>query len=289
MGGATHIDLRFTIRVQLPILPSVNRPTDLPSAFESLQSLRFAADRRRFVLTVVLAVMPTAAYVVSDAILAMGDPRLASPLLLLRLGGFALAALLILAVLRLRDAGRFGIVLTLGSSLAAALTVAAHALRPANTLSPFFFDLFLLICLYWIHPARWRAQMFPAGLLTAGVFALLALHSDGTLIVERIAIVTTFAAANVLGVMTGRAREVAERREEEYVEQEHLARETLTETLLELRVLRAILPICSHCRRVRDEHGAWAGLEEYIRRHTDSEFSHGICPDCAEQHLADVG
>ena len=99
---------------------------------------------------------------------------------------------------------------------------------------------------------------------------------------------TIFAAANVLGAMTGRAREVAERHEEDYVEQERIARETLTEALLELRVLREILPICSHCRRVRDEHGAWAGLEEYVRHHTDAEFSHGICPDCAEQHLANA-
>lgn len=266
----------------------VTKPSHRADAAESLTGLRFAADRRRFVLTVALAVSPVVSYAVSDAVLAGADAAVFSPLLVVRLGSFALAALLVAAVLRLRDPVTFATVLTLGSCLAAVLAVAAHALRPTDTLSPFFFDLFLLVCLYWIHPTRWRVQALAAGLLTAGVFALLALHTDGSLVVERIAIVTIFAATNVLGITAGRAREEAERREEAYVEQERVAREMLTETLIELRVLRDILPICSHCRRVRDEHGAWAGLEEYVRRHTDSQFSHGICPDCAERHLSGV-
>jgi hypothetical protein len=45
--------------------------------------------------------------------------------------------------------------------------------------------------------------------------------------------------------------------------------------------LSGLLPICAWCRRVRDDEGYWNQLEAYVRDHTDADFSHGICPDCA--------
>ncbi len=263
-------------------------PSDISAADQSLESLRFAEDRRRFVLTTALLVTPTIAFMVSEVLTADQAAGRLAPLLMLRVAGFALAGLLILTVLRLRSRTHFGAVLMVGSFLAVALALAVHVLRPANSLSPFFFELFLLVCLYYIHPVRWRSQAVVAGTLTLGVFAMLALRSDWTLIVERHAIITIFLAANVLGIMSGQARAGAERREEEYVEREQGVRKILEETLLELRVLREILPICSHCRNVRDDRGVWSGLEDYVRRHTDSRFSHGICPDCARRHYSEV-
>jgi hypothetical protein len=51
--------------------------------------------------------------------------------------------------------------------------------------------------------------------------------------------------------------------------------------LEECKVLRGILPICATCKKIRDDQGAWNQVEAYIRQHTDAEFTHGICPDCA--------
>jgi len=48
----------------------------------------------------------------------------------------------------------------------------------------------------------------------------------------------------------------------------------------EIKVLRGIIPICSHCHDIRDGDGAWQRLEAYIMKHTDANFSHGVCPDC---------
>ena len=51
-------------------------------------------------------------------------------------------------------------------------------------------------------------------------------------------------------------------------------------------VLEGLLPICSYCRRIRDDHGAvanevrWYDVESYIVRNTDAKFTHGICPEC---------
>ncbi len=52
--------------------------------------------------------------------------------------------------------------------------------------------------------------------------------------------------------------------------------------LKEIKVLHELLPICSGCRRIRDDSGRWWPLEEYVRQHTDSEFTHTICKDCKD-------
>lgn len=52
----------------------------------------------------------------------------------------------------------------------------------------------------------------------------------------------------------------------------------------EIRTLRGILPICSHCKKIRDDQGAWSQLEAYIQARSAAQFSHGICPDCVRRH-----
>ncbi len=62
-------------------------------------------------------------------------------------------------------------------------------------------------------------------------------------------------------------------------ERERLVGE-LQAALAEVRQLQEILPICSYCRKVRDPEDFWHSVEDYIAHHTDSRFSHGICPEC---------
>ena len=61
----------------------------------------------------------------------------------------------------------------------------------------------------------------------------------------------------------------------------------LTEALAEVRTLRGILPICSFCKKIRDDEGYWRQVEDYIRERSDAEFSHGLCPECAREHYGD--
>jgi len=55
----------------------------------------------------------------------------------------------------------------------------------------------------------------------------------------------------------------------------------LQDALSEIKVLRGIIPICSSCKQIRDDKGGWNQIEAYIKEHSDAEFSHGLCPDCA--------
>lgn len=58
-------------------------------------------------------------------------------------------------------------------------------------------------------------------------------------------------------------------------------------TQIEVKILRGILPICASCKKVRDDRGLWEQIELYIRRHSDTDFSHGICPECADKLYKD--
>jgi PAS domain S-box-containing protein len=56
----------------------------------------------------------------------------------------------------------------------------------------------------------------------------------------------------------------------------------LQEALTNIKVLRGLLPICASCKKIRNDQGYWQQIESYIREHTDTEFSHAVCPECAK-------
>jgi K+-sensing histidine kinase KdpD len=78
---------------------------------------------------------------------------------------------------------------------------------------------------------------------------------------------------------------VAARLRDDAREQERLNGE-LQSALAEVRTLSGILPICAWCKKIRDENGNWQRLESYIKSHSDAEFTHGICPECAQERLS---
>jgi hypothetical protein len=53
--------------------------------------------------------------------------------------------------------------------------------------------------------------------------------------------------------------------------------------LAKVKLLSGFLPICAACKKIRDDKGYWKQIESYIRDHSEAEFSHGICPDCAKK------
>lgn len=70
--------------------------------------------------------------------------------------------------------------------------------------------------------------------------------------------------------------------EETKHERENLALiQRLEEAMANIKVLKGLLPICASCKKIRDDGGYWNQIEVYLHTHSDLEFSHGICPDCA--------
>jgi hypothetical protein len=62
----------------------------------------------------------------------------------------------------------------------------------------------------------------------------------------------------------------------------HVAERILRYTT-RVRQLEQLLPICSYCKKVRDDHNYWQQIENYIKDRTGSEFSHSVCPDCYQR------
>ncbi|MFQ5575485.1 MAG: ANTAR domain-containing response regulator [Anaerolineae bacterium] len=77
-----------------------------------------------------------------------------------------------------------------------------------------------------------------------------------------------------------RAVTIAMARFDDMKELRRLNRE-LKDALVKVKTLSGLLPICASCKKIRDDQGYWQQVEIYIRDHSEAEFSHGLCPDCA--------
>lgn len=62
----------------------------------------------------------------------------------------------------------------------------------------------------------------------------------------------------------------------------------LNDALAKVKTLKGILPICSHCKNIRDDEGYWRQIEQFICQYTDAFFSHSICPDCLRKYYSDL-
>jgi len=103
--------------------------------------------------------------------------------------------------------------------------------------------------------------------------------------------------AQLLAERSGLEQRVTERTEQLQAANDELSqangrhRQTiarLEETLKEVKQLRGILPICSYCKKIRDDAGFWNQVEEYLAEHSDAEFSHSICPACMASHFPGI-
>jgi len=81
-------------------------------------------------------------------------------------------------------------------------------------------------------------------------------------------------------------RDITEKKKAE-AEREKLIHD-LQEALNQVKTLSGLLPICAHCKKIRDDQGYWREVEIYIEKHSDVGFSHGICPECLEKHYPEI-
>jgi len=79
------------------------------------------------------------------------------------------------------------------------------------------------------------------------------------------------------------AKKEIERRKVAEAERDEVITE-LKQALAEVKTLRGFLPICSICKKIRDDKGYWTQIESYIHSHSEAQFTHGICPDCMQDH-----
>jgi len=84
---------------------------------------------------------------------------------------------------------------------------------------------------------------------------------------------------------TGIIRDISKRKQIEEERNQLIKR--LQDSLAKIKTLSGMLPICASCKKIRDDKGYWNQIETYIHNHSEAQFSHGICPECAKKLYPD--
>jgi PAS domain S-box-containing protein len=85
---------------------------------------------------------------------------------------------------------------------------------------------------------------------------------------------------SLINAIVERLGKVIERKQVEVALKQE--RDKLQDALAKVKILRGLLPICANCKKIRDDKGYWNQIEAYIRDHSEADFSHSICPECAK-------
>jgi K+-sensing histidine kinase KdpD len=181
----------------------------------------------------------------------------------------------------------------LAYGLAAALVALAFLLR--LLLDPLWGDRlpfvsFFVACFVVAQFAEAGPSVFAsvAGFLLAVWFFMPARHTlwvHGR--VEQVNSVFYFVLCFSFAWLSLRMRRALHRERQAKRERERLVSE-LQAALREVKTLSGLLPICTHCKKIRDDKGYWSQIELYIRDHSNADFTHGICPECAARFLRDL-
>lgn len=231
----------------------------------AIGDLRLRNDRQLAIAGQVLLLIPAVWFIQTDFQLYHGDWEPLKQRLILRalLIGLPIVSIGFLRSAQTRE--RYSTVVLWLSLVLTIVTVALNAQRPVASGLPMRGPLLVLCVQYFTMPDRLIRQSIGPLLLSLAVIVLRLTKLNGVPpdIAGDIVALLIF---NAVGILTVRRREELE---------------IVSDTAVrDLRALGDIIPICSHCRKLRTEVGQWKQLEQYFRERSDTLFSHGICPDC---------
>ena len=141
-----------------------------------------------------------------------------------------------------------------------------------NNKNKFIFIGVLVALFLWFIEVTLHVLVFRTGNFFRELFAL---HDPDELWM-RIIIVTVVLLAGIISQHMANKITKAYEREREITDK-------LEASIKEIKLLRGILPICASCKKIRDDKGYWNQLEAYIAKHSEAQFSHSICPECAKK------
>ncbi len=253
------------------------------------EEIRLESDRRLAISTVALILGLDLAVMILD--LRRAGPALASipPVVAIRLFGIVFAAMItgVLTIVKTRKP--LEITIFLAALGVVAMVVAIRAVNQVGATNAFAFDLVYIATIFVALPTRPALQMIPVMLLcAAGGIRLFdpATHLGES---DRVYFAIIYAAAVAIGYLATARRRDLERDLSGARNAEMEALMDAERAKRELQTLRGIIPICSHCHRVRIEDGRlWEAVDMYVSRRTDAAFSHGVCPDCLVEHYPNV-
>ena len=197
-------------------------------------------------------------------------------------------------VLRAKRPAQLDVPVLVWILLVEVLQFLVQATRPANYFHPVV-ESFSSITVVWVLvPSRFGLQAAAAAIFTVGTAGWLYAFRDPLPVELQRMFLVTFVATNGMGAFVSYRLHASRRRA--FLEQRALraAMEEnavlvgeLRDALQSVKTLTGLLPICMYCKKIRDNQGSWAQLERYIATRTDASFTHGICPQCFDEHAED--
>jgi hypothetical protein len=159
---------------------------------------------------------------------------------------------------------------------------------PAYFMGYFLGALGPMLLVYFVLPMPLLLQV---GVCVIGVmanaFLLVSRHAELDAVLQR-AVVVNYLLANFMGATVSWHLHRLRRQQFAALQREIGLRASLEHALSQVKTLEGYLPICAHCKSVRNDEGYWQQVEVYVREHTSAEVTHGICPKCVKEHFGEI-
>jgi hypothetical protein len=254
------------------------------AAATTLESLRLASDGRLVRVALTILLVPTLWFTATDFSVSGGDREWLALRLSVRaffVGSIVFGALM---VPRSRTRGEYERTVLLVTMAAAGCLIGLNALRPEGSGLPLRAPLMWLFAFFAAFPNAPRKQFAAPIALTFGTLLMPVFWEGGERWVAVAGNLLVLLTVNAVGLLLVLRRQQLATSEAAAWAREASARASAEQALRELKVLRGIIPICAHCKRVRSAVGDWQQIESYVRAHSSAEFSHGMCPSCLTRH-----
>lgn len=240
-----------------------------------------SSDRRLVIIGLLIFCVPSVVFAYSDFLL-FGFTEQFYYLIFIRSFVVSLACLTIYLFIKTKNIKTQDWILFSTVMLVVCSIFYINLSRPSDYFHHSSTDILSVFALYWIIPNRYYLQIIPAitmSLFNIYVFIFL---KDSTSNLAYINFWFSYIFVNVIGLWISWTMHIYRRRQ--FANQ--LEQIALTEKLQvandEIRTLQGILPLCSGCKKIRDDKGYWSQIDAYIEANTDTQFSHGMCSSCIE-------
>jgi hypothetical protein len=187
-----------------------------------------------------------------------------------------LSVILIAYMRKVRNYHTYDRLLSAWMVIAVTLNLLINATRPADYYVYITLDVVYLSLIYIIFPNKLKHQIMIMLSYSVADILILFFTKDKSLEPVFFIAVTAFILSNGLGI-------IAHWLFDYYRREGYLSIERAENALAEVKTLRGFLPICSSCKKIRNDKGYWQAVEQYITEHSEAEFTHGLCPDCLKK------
>lgn len=161
------------------------------------------------------------------------------------------------------------------------LTLMISFSRPDDYIPVVVLNIVYVIAIYVMFPVPLYLHVIPGVIISVGeCFFILTFKNLPVISGGIVMLILGFIMANLFGFLASYRLHKSRRRQFILLKNELDIKASLQYALSEVKTLRGIIPICMSCRKIRNDEGYYEVVEQYVKRHSDADFSHTLCPDC---------